>query len=128
MVKRLWGYLIVGAIAFLIDIALTIYLARFFHYVIANTLGFVVANLANFLLAHKWVFNHDFSRPQLARAYPPVFAVSIIGLLLSDLFIYIFIDMLGLDLIPGKVATTALVLIWNFYGRIIFVYKHPSPR
>ena len=120
--------MIVGAIAFLIDIALTVYLARFFHYVIANTLGFVVANIANFLLAHKWVFNHDFTRPQLTRAYPPVFAVSIIGLLLSDLFIYIFVDMLGLDLIPGKVATTALVLIWSFYGRIVFVYKYPNSR
>ena len=128
MGKRLFGYLIVGVIAFLIDIGLTVYLANFFHYVIANTLGFVVANVANFLLAHRWVFNHEFTIPQLTKAYPPLLAVSIVGLLLSDLLIYIFVGLMGLDLISGKVTTTALVLLWNFYGRIIFVYKYPSPK
>jgi putative flippase GtrA len=123
MVKKFTSYLVVGGIAFIIDTGITLVLAQHFHYVAANTAGFVVANGVNFLLAHKWVFHGKLEALELGRAYWPTLAVSIVGLLLSNLFMVLFVGLAGWHLLSAKILTTILVLAWNFFGRIKFIYK-----
>lgn len=123
MVKKFTSYLIVGSITFFIDAAITLSLATVLHYIVANTMGFIVANFANFLLAHKWVFRGKLERSDLVSTYFSVLAISVIGLLLSNLSMYILIDHANVQLLPAKIVTTLIVLVWNFFGRIAFVYN-----
>lgn len=123
MVKKFASYLVVGGIAFIVDAGITLMLAQHIHYVAANTAGFIVANLVNFLLAHKWVFHCKLEPVELGRAYLPTLAVSIIGLLLSNLCMIMLVDFSGWQLLEAKIFTTIIVLAWNFLGRIKFIYK-----
>jgi putative flippase GtrA len=118
-------YLVVGVIAFGIDFSLTLLLASRLHHLAANTLGFVAANMVNFLLAHRWVFNRPLTVAEIALAYPAVLAVSIVGLVLSDFLIFLLVDLARLSLAPAKLITTALVLLWNFLARAKLVYAAP---
>lgn len=123
MVKKFASYLVVGGIAFIVDAGITLILAKYIHYVAANTAGFIVANLVNFLLAHKWVFHGKLEPIELGKAYLPTLAISVIGLLLSNLFMIIFVTFAGWHLLPAKILTTIIVLAWNFLGRVKFIYK-----
>lgn len=123
MVNKFASYVVIGSIAFFIDASITLGLASFLHYIVANTLGFIVANLANFLLAHKWVFHGQLVRAELVKTYLPVLAISVIGLGLSNLNMYLLIEHVSMHILPAKVVTTFVVLVWNFFGRIAFVYN-----
>jgi putative flippase GtrA len=123
MVKKFTSYAIVGGITFFIDAGITLGLATFLHYIVANTLGFAVANVVNFLLAHNWVFRGKLARADLVRTYFSVLAISVVGLLLSNLCMYLLIDHADMQLLPAKILTTLIVLVWNFFGRIAFVYN-----
>lgn len=123
VIKKFKAYLIVGGASFLIDFAITLLLVPYLHYLWANTLGFLIANAFNFLAGHRYVFKRPWHLADMARAYPAVLSVSVIGLILSNVLMYVFIEQMAMDLIPAKIVTTALVLIWNFSARLRFIYK-----
>lgn len=123
MVKKFASYVVIGSIAFSIDASITLGLATFLNYIFANTVGFIVANFANFLLAHKWVFHGKLVRAELVNTYFPVLAISVIGLGLSNLSMYLLIEYVNMHILPAKIVTTLIVLVWNFFGRITFVYN-----
>lgn len=121
-VERGLRFGVVGAVAFLIDTGLTLLLAQALHYVAANTVGFFVANAVNFLLGHFWAFRDVTPGCSAARTYPLILAVSAVGLGLSDLLIYALVGLAGMALLPGKVVTAGLVMIWNFGARHYWIY------
>lgn len=123
MVKKFASYVVIGSIAFSIDASITLGLAIFLNYIVANTVGFVVANFANFLLAHKWVFNGKLVRAEFVHTYFPVLAISVIGLGLSNLSMFLLIDYVSMQILSAKIVTTLVVLVWNFFGRVTFVYN-----
>lgn len=134
LLRQFASYTVVGVIAFGVDAGLTLWLALKMHYIVANTLGFLVANLVNFLLSHGLVFRRAYSMEALVRVYPSVLGISVLGLLLSDALIVVFVDIAGLTLAIAKVMTTGCVLFWNFLARVLIVYKasveaskHPLP-
>ena len=123
LVKKFKAYLVVGGLGFLIDFTVTLFLANHFHYLVANTVGFLIANTVNFLAGHRFVFNRPWHLKDMAKAYPGVLAVSVVGLILSNLLMFLFIEKLGLSLVFAKIITTGLVLVWNFLARLGFVYR-----
>ena len=53
-----------------------------------------------------------------------VFAlIGIIGLLLTVLFMWVFVDVSGIYPLVAKFMTTALVLVWNFGARKMILYS-----
>jgi putative flippase GtrA len=123
MLKKFMSYLIVGGIAFVVDAAITLSLALFLHYIVANTVGFFVANIINFILAHKWVFHRKLESADLIPAYVSVLGISMIGLIVSNVSMYVLVDQANMQILLAKIITTLVVLGWNFFGRITFVYS-----
>ncbi len=119
-------YLVVGTIAFGIDFGITWRLTPAFPLLFANSCGFLAANLANFALAHHWVFGHPWTASAVLRAYASVLAISMAGLFLNDLAVWVLVGVAGVALFPGKVAATAIVLAWNYLARIIWVYRRKA--
>lgn len=115
-------YAVVGAIAFAIDYLLTAWLWRYMPLLLANTLGFAIANVANFLLAHRWVFGQAFEVRTLWRAYVAVFGLSVGGLLINDAIVWLWAGVMALPLLPGKVIATLVALVWNYAARRLWIY------
>jgi putative flippase GtrA len=119
---ELGRYTVVGGIAFVVDCSVLYGLTALgVNYILANTASFALANVVNFLLGHYYVFE---TRGQdLRSAYFAVLGISIAGLLLNDLVLYLFVEHLRLDVMAAKVGATILCLFFNFFARKALVYK-----
>ena len=118
---RLARYLVVGTVAFAIDLGCLLLLVPHMPLVAANTVAFLVANAANFALGHVWVFGQALDAAAAPR-YAKVLAVSLVGLALNDAVVWGGVALLALPLVAAKVAATAVALGWNYLARVLWIY------
>lgn len=120
-------YIVVGVLAFCVDFGVTWLAIKVLPLLAANTIGFIVANVFNFLLAHGWVFGARFERKRFVTAYAAVLTVSLVGLLVNNAVVWILVGVAGMGLLPGKIIATLAGLVWNFTARKIWIYKSETP-
>ena len=113
----------VGLITLVIDFGVTWLLLPSMHLVLANSLGFLLANFTNFLLAHRWVFQSEVPTTQSSHTYMAVLAVSLVGLALSDLMVWLANSQWQMPFLISKILAAILGLVWNFGGRKIWIYR-----
>jgi putative flippase GtrA len=127
-------YLIVGGISAFIDIfifTLGVNVLGINH-IISNSISFVFGLVANYLLSRKWVFNQKVHNP--GRDFFLFSVIGLIGLILSNILIYILIDLRVLyyllastsdNLIKpfAKLIVINIVLFWNFIARKKIVFS-----
>ncbi len=116
-------YVLVGLICMVIDFGVTWLLLPSVHLLVANSIGFLVANAANFLLAHRWVFQSKVPSSQSVSTYMAVLLVSLVGLALSNLVVWVSISLWGAHFLIGKFLAASIGLIWNFGARKIWIYR-----
>ena len=116
-------YTLVGTLAFCVDFSITLALATRWHYLIANTVGFIVANLMQFILVHRWVFRHSFERGSVARFYSGTLTISLLGIACSNAFVFIGVDLLSMPLIYAKPFSAVIVLFLNYSLRVAILYR-----
>lgn len=116
-------YVVVGVITLVIDFGLTWLLLPAMHLVLANSIGFFLANITNFLLAHRWVFHSKVPTTQSANTYIAVLAVSLVGLALSDLIVWLAISQWEVPFFISKILAAIICFIWNFGARKIWIYR-----
>lgn len=125
LIAQFMKFGIVGVIAFLIDYGLMVALTEFFGvpYLISNTISFTVSVVFNYVASMRYVFERrdDMSRH---REFIIFVVLSIIGLILNDLFMWLLVSVWLIDYRIAKIIVTVLVAIWNFVTRKIFLEKH----
>lgn len=125
LIAQFMKFGIVGVLAFLIDYGLMVALTEFFGvpYLISNTISFIVSVVFNYLASMRYVFERrdDLSRH---REFIIFVILSIIGLILNDLLMWVCVGLLFIDYRIAKFIVTFLVAIWNFVTRKIFLEKH----
>lgn len=125
LIAQFMKFGIVGVIAFLIDYGLMVALTEFsgVPYLISNTISFTVSVVFNYVASMRYVFERrdDMSR---RREFIIFVVLSIIGLILNDLFMWLFVSVWFIDYRIAKIIVTVLVAIWNFVTRKIFLEKH----
>jgi putative flippase GtrA len=121
---QLARYLVVGAVAFGVDVSVLIGLTELlhWHYLSSAAAGFCCGLVTNYLLSITWVFRARALSDW--RAEFAVFAtIGIVGLGWNELLMYGGTDWLGLDYRISKLIAVALVLIWNFGMRKILLFR-----
>ena len=122
---RFARYVLVGLAAFAIDYGVLVLLAGRMPLVAANTIAFLVANAANFLMAHGFVFGRSLDR-SAAPEYAGVLVVSLVGLALNDAVVWVAAGLAGWPLIVAKVLATGVAMGWNYAARATWVYRERS--
>lgn len=87
---------------------------------LANAIGFVVAATSNYILNRTWTWGS--TNEQVGVEYVKFFAVSLIGLGLNTLILYIFNEKLKLNFYLSKVFATGVVMLWNFFANNFFTF------
>lgn len=124
MHKEFAKYLVVGGLAFIVDaVVLRIFTELFgAHYLVSAAFGFLAGLLTNYALSVRWVFvKRKGFAPSAEFAIFSLIGAG--GLLLTELFMWLFTDIGGLYYMYSKVLTAALVLVWNFGLRKYILFR-----
>ena len=117
---------VVGAACFVIDLGCLLLLVDHMPLLAANTLAFLIANLANFWLGHVWVFGRTLHGAGVGRQYAGVLAVSLVGVAINDAVVWLGVVVAGLALILAKVIATGVAMVWNYAARSLWIYREPA--
>lgn len=88
----------------------------------ANTISFTLAVINSFFLNKFWTFGSR-SRHNITAQFIKFVLVSLVGLLLSNLTVYVTNIQLDWHYNIAKVISIAVVLVWNFLGYKLLVFK-----
>lgn len=123
LLLQIFRFGIVGGLAFIIDYFLLYIFTEFLHvhYLISATIGFSVSVIFNYILSIKWVF--DVNKKQTYREVMVFIILSAIGLGVNQVCMYIGADILKIHYMIVKIGATAIVMVYNFITRKIFVEK-----
>lgn len=88
---------------------------------VANSTGFILAATSNYFLNRIWTF--DSHNSSVETEYLSFLAISLVGLLLNNLFIYIFSDRYKINFYLSKAFAIGLVTLWNFGMNYLFTFR-----
>ena len=119
---QFFRYLFVGGFAAVVNIGSLYVFTEFVHlyYLVANILGFLLGLLTNYLLSKWLVFSKENDLNKITEFI--IYAIiGVVGLGLDTGFVWLFTT-IGIYYMIGKIISTGLVFIWNFFARkIIYV-------
>ncbi len=129
-------YVVVGGLAFLADAGtMTLVKELFFkenctagQMALCVAAGFVVGLIANYLLSNLFVFRSAAQREK-GRNFGAFLIYAVVGLIgfgITELCMWLGVMAVGSDglwYLLIKCFVAGIVLIWNYIGRKIFVYK-----
>ncbi len=121
-------YAVVGFVAFVVDFAVLVACTEVlgWHYLWSASAGFAAGLWVNYALSVSWVFAER--RVASRRIEFLVFSlIGIGGLFLTAMLMWIGSDVIGIDYRICKVATVALVTLWNFGLRRIVLFGGVEP-
>jgi putative flippase GtrA len=79
---------------------------------VANSIGFTVAASTNYILNRLWTFGS--TDPNIALEYTEFLIISLIGLAINNLILWIILTRLKWNFYLAKLFAIGVVTIWNF--------------
>ncbi|HPG34441.1 MAG: GtrA family protein [Lentimicrobiaceae bacterium] len=113
---------IVGFTGVFIDFGFTYICKEWFKIqkYVANAIGFTIAASSNYYLNRIWTFNSH--NPEIAVEFGRFFFISLIGLLLSTLVIYLLVSKVKINFYFSKLFAIGVVTIWNFVINLNYTF------
>ena len=112
----------VGFLCFFIDYGIMLLLTELagVNYLISCCISFSVSVIVNYLLSMHFVFTAKANMKK--RTQFVIFVIlSVIGLGLNQLFMWLFVDLVHIPYQIAKLAVTAIVMLFNFVTRKVFL-------
>jgi len=115
-------YVLVGGLAFAVDFGLLRFgLSHGMHYLAATAAGFIAGLATNYALCVLWVWRG--TSATTLRDFLIFAAVGLGGLALTELLMWVAVELLGAGPSLSKIIIAGLVLVWNFGLRRMFVFS-----
>lgn len=124
IIHQLFRFGIVGGIAFLIDFGCLWFLHSVcgIAVLISNVLSFTISTIFNYIASVKWVFDVNQEHSQ-QRNFIIFVVFSVMGLALNELVMWLCTDKMAIHYLISKIVATAIVMIFNFITRKMFLEK-----
>lgn len=87
---------------------------------LANAIGFTMAATSNYYLNRVWTFQSH--NPDIGLEYTRFLLVSLLGLAISTLVIYILNGRFKMNFYLAKLFAIVGVTFWNFFVNIIYTF------
>ena len=122
MIFKFLKFGIVGLFGMVIDFSITILLKEKLkvHRYISSSAGFTVAASSNYLFNRIWTFSSN--NPKVFEEYSTFIIISLIGLAINNLFLYLFEK--RLKFYVAKLFAIGVTIIWNFLANYYLTFTH----
>ena len=125
LLMQILKFAVVGGTAFVIDFLVMIFLKEVIHinYLVSSVISFRISVIYNYLMSMFWVFEVDEEKSK-TQTFAMFIILSVVGLLINTAMMWLLVD--GTRLIPykpAKIIATAVVMVYNFISRKIFLEK-----
>lgn len=129
LIEQIMEFGVVGVIAFVIDFGVMVLLAEVFglNPVASATVSFIVSVVFNYVASMRYVFSHRAGMSR-TREFVIFVVLSVIGLGINDALMWAGTELVTLDYRLVKIGATAIVMVWNFVTRKIFLEGHDEER
>jgi dolichol-phosphate mannosyltransferase len=119
---QLFKFGLVGGTGYVINLAVFAVLNQAFgvHHLIAAVLSFCVAVTNNFILNRYWTFQASAGHPGFQAMR--FFTVSVIGLGVNLILLYLLADIVGAPELPSQAVAVALAMPFNFIGNKLWTF------
>ena len=122
LIKQILKFGVVGGTAFVIDYGLFAFLTFLgMHYLLAQVFSFIVSLAFNYWASIKWVFD---AKKQTPKEITIFVVLSVIGLGINEILLYIGVDKLNYHELIVKLIATFIVMVYNFITRKLIIEKH----
>lgn len=123
LINQILKFGVVGGIAFVIDYGILFLLAKVIglNELISAAISFIVSLTFNYFLSTKWVFE---AKKQTPKEVIIFVLLSVVGLGINEVLIYLGTKKLGIDVMIVKLFATAIVMVYNFITRKLILEKH----
>ncbi len=111
---------IVGLTGMVIDFSITFLLKEKLkiHRYIASSTGFTIAATSNYFLNRMWTFGS--TDPKVLLEYGTFIIISVIGLGINNLFLYLFEK--KLPFYVSKLFAIGVTMVWNFLANYYITF------
>ncbi len=122
--NQIFRFLIVGGTAFIIDYIILIICRELIglSVLLSAAVGFSVSVIFNYLLSVKWVFDVNKEKSQ-SRNFILFIIFSVIGLIITEIIMHVGSNVLEFNYLLVKIFATAIVMVFNFITRKMFLEK-----
>lgn len=121
--KPLVKYCIVGIIGTGVDVFSLYLLIEYAHLplLVATTIAFLLAVIHNFILNKFWTFRS--ASKNYRKLFIKFLIVSCVGLFLTNVSMYVQVEVLKIWYIYAKLMTSGIVLTWNFLANKYWTFS-----
>ena len=113
---------VVGGTAFFIDYGLLLFFTDIcgIWYLLSSFLSYSISTVFNYWASMKFVFKgkEDMGK---GKEFTIFVTLSLMGLGVNQVGMWGFVDGFGMDYMWAKIIVTAIVMVWNFITRKIFL-------
>ena len=88
---------------------------------VANSIGFTIAASSNYLLNRVWTFESN--NPDIAMEYSEFLIISIIGLGLNNLILWLIVKRFKTNFYLAKFFAIIVVTLWNFLANFFITFN-----
>lgn len=123
LITKFIMFSIVGASGVVVDFSVTwLFKEKVrIHKYIANSLGFIVATISNYLLNRFWTFYTEDAQAKF-NEFSKFFFIALIGLVINNAILYLFHEKLKWNFYLSKLVAIGIVSIWNFSFNYLYTF------
>ena len=116
-------YFFVGGASAIVDLVLFVIFAKAigYNYLIVACVTFFIATGFNYIASVKYVFKSAVKHTKNKEIFL-VYVVSIIGLSINLIVLYIMVDIMMISMIVGKILASGSVFFWNYSSRKYYIF------
>lgn len=123
MIGKFFRYSIVGVFGTSIDFIFLIFQVEILkiNLYIAVIISFLIAASSNHYWNRRFTFKSK--NPKIKHEYLKFILVSLAGIFINIVFIFVMFDLLNIHYLLSKISATIIVLIWNFLMNYHWTFK-----
>lgn len=120
--QQIFKFGVVGGVAFVIDYGIMVISKELlgFSVLISAALGFTISVIFNYIASIKWVFDVNKEKDE-KKNFILFIVFSIIGLVLTEIIMWFGTDIININYLIVKIIATAIVMVFNFITRKMFL-------